>query len=48
MVPDDFWVGLAGGVITAFFDGFVAFVLVPLSALTAEVLAWLQVLLPLV
>ncbi len=48
MVPDDFWVGLAGGVITAFFDGLVAFVLVPLSAFTAELLAWIQTLLPLV
>ena len=46
MLPEDFFAGLAGDVLSAFVNGLVAFFLVPLTALTSDLLTFLIALIP--
>lgn len=46
MLPDDIWANSAGSFVTAIVDSFIAFFLLPLTALTADLLTFLIALIP--
>ena len=46
MFPDDIWANSAGNIITGIVDSFIAFLLLPLTALTADLLTFLIALIP--
>ncbi len=46
MLPDNIWADSAGSIITGIVDSFIAFFLLPLTALTADLLTFLIALIP--